>query len=98
MILIKKIVVDLFSTLYDDYEFRYMSLPRVGFAAFGIMFGITWYRELFLGIHFNSWTSLTSGLGICAGAYAFKKVSEGRVNNAPNQSIGTQGTGDRESG
>jgi len=97
--MLRKLARDLALTLYDHpTEFLFMSLPRVGFAAFGLMFGITWYREAFLGIKFSSWTSLTTGLGICAGAYAFKKVAEGRASNAPSQPVGTQGTGDRESG
>jgi hypothetical protein len=98
MNLAKKILRDLALTLYDHpTEFQQMSLPRVWFTALGIMFAITWIREEFFGIKFSSWTALTSALGVCAGAYAFKKVSERGNINAPSNPVGTGGIGNRES-
>ena len=96
----KKLARDLALTLYDHpSEFRQMSLPRVWFTLIGIAYMITWVREEFFGVKFQSWTALTGALATCAGAYAFKKVTEGRAAaNAPSQPVGTQGTGDRESG
>jgi hypothetical protein len=92
---IKKGIRDLALTLYDHpTEFQQMSLPRVWFTIIGVAYLITWVREEFLGIQFKSWTALTGALATCAGAYAFKKVSE---RNAPNNAIGAQGVGDRES-
>lgn len=96
--MIKKVLRDLALTLYDHpTKFEQMSLPRVWFMALGIMFAITWVREEFFGITFKNWTALTSALGVCAGAYALKKTSERGQSNAPNNPVGTGGTGNRES-
>ena len=90
----KKLLRDLALTLYDHpSEFKQMSLPRVWFTLIGVAYLITWAREEFFGIKFQSWTALTGALATCAGAYAFKKVSERGNVNATGNTGGSSGNG-----
>ena len=74
--IIKKILLDLASTLYDDYEFKYMSAPRVwGWLAVLTVIE-TCIAEQYFELKFSGWTQLVAWATACLGAYAVKKYSE----------------------
>lgn len=64
-------------TLYDDFEFEHISLPRVWCAISGLCILITLFAELGFGIKFSGWTQLVAWASTCLGAYAAKKITEG---------------------
>ena len=76
MKIIKKAILDLLSTVYDDYQFQYMSMPRVWCAISGICIVIAWIAEQFYGLKFTGWTQLVSWGTACLGAYAVKKYTD----------------------
>ena len=74
--MIIKAIRDLLSTLYDDYEFKYMSMPRVWCAISGLCIVVAWISEQFYGLKFAGWTQLVAWATACLGAYAVKKYTE----------------------
>ena len=69
----KKAIRDLLSTLYDDYDFQYMSAPRVwGWIACTVIVG-AWLGDQFFDKKFSGWTQLVTWATACLGAYAAKK-------------------------
>lgn len=86
MSIIKKILVDLASTLYDDQNFKFMSLPRILFAISSFCIVIAWLCDQFFGFKFANLSILTAWSGICAGAYGFKKFADnGKPQNNSNK-------------
>ena len=84
MSILKKAVLDLLSTLYDDYEFKYMSASRVwGWLACVVVI-IAWIAEQFFGYKFSAWTQLIAWATACLGAYGVKKYSERGANTNGN--------------
>ena len=73
---IYKLLRDLLLTLYDDFDFKYISLPRVWCAISGLCVVIAWIAEQFFGLKFSGWTQFVSWACTCLGAYAAKKYSE----------------------
>ena len=73
---IKKGANDILSTLYDDYDFKYMSMPRVWCAVSGVCVVVAWVAEQFFGLKFTGWTQLVSWATACLGAYAIKKYAD----------------------
>lgn len=74
--MIIKAINDILSTLYDDYEFKYMSMPRVWCAISGFCVVSAWIAEQFFGLKFTGWTQLVSWATACLGAYGVKKYTE----------------------
>ena len=74
--MIKKVFRDIFSTLYDDYEFKYMSMPRVWCFISGLCVITAWIAEQFFSLHFSGWTQLVAWASTCLGAYGVKKWTE----------------------
>jgi hypothetical protein len=74
--LIKKIILDLASTLYDDYEFKYMSMPRVWCAISGLCVVTAWVSEQYYGLKFTGFGQLVTWAGLCIAAYGIKKYAE----------------------
>ena len=72
----KKAVRDILSTLYDDFDFKYMSAPRIWgwVACFCVV--VAEFAELVFGIKFSGWSQLVTWAAACLGAYAAKKYSE----------------------
>jgi hypothetical protein len=73
---IKKSIRDLFSTLYDDNQFKLMSMPRVWCAISGLCVIAAWISEQYFGLKFAGWTQLVAWAIACLGAYAAKKYVE----------------------
>jgi hypothetical protein len=67
---------ELLLTLYDDFEFKHISLPRVIFAISAICVVTSWYAEQFHGLKYSNFSSLVTWCISCAGAYAAKKYVE----------------------
>lgn len=59
----KKIFRDLFSTLYDDLNFKSLSLPRVLVAIGFIVVLVAWVAEQFFGKQFAHFPELCGFLG-----------------------------------
>lgn len=74
--LVCKVVRDLCLTLYDDFQFKYISLPRVVFALSVVAVMTSWIAEQFFGYKFPNFSSLVTWCIACAGAYAAKKYSD----------------------
>lgn len=63
MVKIGKIFKDAFSTLYDDLEFKSLSLPRV-LVVLGFLIVVTaWIGEQFFGKHFDHFSELCGFIG-----------------------------------
>ena len=77
--MIKKAISDLLSTLYDDYQFKYMSLPRVWCAISGLCIVVAWIAEQFYGLKFTAWTQLVAWGSACLTAYSVKKYTDKEV-------------------
>jgi len=75
--LIKKLPRDLLSTLYDDYEFKFMSAPRVWGWLACLTVIETCIAEQYFGLKFSGWTQLVTWACSCLGAYGVKKYTEG---------------------
>lgn len=78
MKLIRKAARDLASTLYDDFDFNYISLPRVWCAISGLCVVVAWVAEQFFELKFSGWTQLVAWASTCLGTYAAKKYVEKR--------------------
>lgn len=74
--MIRKAIRDLASTLYDDNEFKIMSMPRVWCAISGLCVVLAWVAEQFFGLKFAGWTQLVTWACTCLGAYGVKKYVE----------------------
>ena len=70
--LTKKVAIDLASTLYDDFEFTRMSMPRVWCFVSGSCVVIAWIAEQFFGLKFSAWVQLVSWAAACLAAYGVK--------------------------
>ena len=78
----KKIFSDLLLTLYDDFEFKFISLPRVVFAIASTSVIISWIGNQFFGYKFDGFTQLVAWATSCAGAYGVKKYTESKNSNS----------------
>jgi len=77
--MIKKAILDLLSTLYDDYEFKQMSLPRVGLAVGILMVMISGIAQQFFGYKFEYFPDLVKLVIALAATYGIKKYVEKEV-------------------
>lgn len=97
--LLKKLLYDVWSTLYDDQEFKIMSLPR--FFCFGMFSAViaAWIFEQCMRMPFEHYAELTGAFGIAMGGYVGKKIAErpakngGETNVRRNKDGGTDGSG-----
>ena len=71
-----KLVRDLALTLYDDFDFQYISLPRIAFATSIIAVVISWIADQFFGLKYAQFGSLVAWCTACGGAYAAKKFAD----------------------
>ena len=74
--MVRKFLRDIFSTMYDDFDFKYMSAPRVWGWIACCCIVTALIAELRFEIKFSGWTQLVSWATACLGAYAAKKYSE----------------------
>lgn len=74
--MIKKILHDLWATLYDDTEYRVISLPRVVFALSVLMVLAAWIADQFFGFEYKNMTQLVAFSTANAAAYAAKKFAD----------------------
>ena len=79
--MIKKLFRDLWATLYDDTEYRVISLPRVVFAMSVLMVLVAWIADQFLGYEYKNMTQLVAFSTANAAAYAAKKFVDGKGGN-----------------
>ena len=79
--LITKLIRDLISTLYDDNNFKIMSLPRVILAVSSICVVTAWISNQFYKIPFDHFSELITWFGVCAGGYVAKKFIDNRGKN-----------------
>jgi hypothetical protein len=63
-------------TLYDDYDFQYISAPRVWAWLACIVVITAWIAEQFFNYKFAAWAQLVTWAVACLGAYGVKKVAE----------------------
>ena len=76
--MIKKLFFDLWATLYDDAEYKVISLPRVVFALSVIAVLAAWIADQFFGLEYKSMGQLVAFSGANAAAYAAKKYVDGK--------------------
>ena len=76
--MIKKLCRDLWATLYDDTEYRVISLPRVVFALSVLMVLAAWISDQFFGFEYKNMTQLVAFSTANAGAYIAKKFADGK--------------------
>ena len=76
--MIKKLFRDLWATLYDDQEYRVISLPRVVFSLSVVAVIVAWIAEQFFGLEYKSMGQLVAFSGANAAAYAAKKYVDGK--------------------
>lgn len=89
--LVKKGSRDLALTLYDDFEFKYISLPRVVFALASACVVISWVGNQFFGYKFDGFTQLVGWATTSAAAYGVKKYADSRTaNNSTTETGGNQ--------
>lgn len=82
---------DLTLTLYDDFEFNYISLPRVVFAVASICVVISWVGNQFFGYKFDGFTQLVGWATTSAAAYGVKKYVDSRAaSNSTTETGGNQ--------
>lgn len=79
--MIRKLLKDLWCTLYDDTEYKVISLPRVVFALSVVAVVIAWVADQFLGFEYKNMTQLVGFSTANAGAYAVKKYVDGKGGN-----------------
>lgn len=79
--MIKKLFRDLWATLYDDQEYRVISLPRVVFVLSVLMVLVAWIADQFLGYEYKNMTQLVAFSTANAAAYAAKKFVDGKGGN-----------------
>ena len=96
----RKLFRDIWSTLYDDQEYKYMSLPRFFCFCLFLAVMIAWILEQCAGWAFEHYAELTGAFGIAMGGYVGKKIAErpakngGEANVRRNKDEGTDGSGD----
>lgn len=73
---IKFIFRQLALTLYDDFEFKYISLPRVWYFIAGLCVVASWISDQYFGLKFSNFAQLVAWFGLCAGGYVGKKFTE----------------------
>lgn len=96
---VKKLFRDIWSTLYDDPEYKYMSLPR--FFCFGMFTAVVlaWIFEQCMKMPFEHYAELTGAFGIAMGGYVGKKIAERPAKNGGETNVrrtkdgGTDGSG-----
>ena len=76
--MIKKLFRDLWATLYDDTEYRVISLPRVVFALSVLAVITAWVAEQFFDFKYANMGQLTNFSIANAAAYAAKKFVDGK--------------------
>ena len=76
--MIRKLFRDLWATLYDDTEYKVISLPRVVFALSVLMVLAAWIADQFLGYEYKNMTQLVGFSTANAAAYAAKKFVDGK--------------------
>ena len=99
--LLKKLLYDVWSTLYDDQGFKIMSLPR--FFCFGMFSAViaAWIFEQCMKMPFEHFAELTGAFGIAMGGYVGKKIAErpmkvgGDINAGRNKNGGNDSPDDR---
>ena len=74
--MIQKLFRDLWATLYDDQEYKVISLPRVVFALSVIMVAIAWIADQFFDFRYANMTQLVGFSTANAAAYAAKKFAD----------------------
>ncbi len=79
--MVKKLCRDLWATLYDDQEYKVISLPRVVFALSVLMVAIAWVADQFCGLEYKNMTQLVGFSTANAAAYAAKKFVDGKGGN-----------------
>lgn len=72
----KKILRDLWATLYDDQEYKVISLPRVVFALSVIVVIVAWIADQFFSFEYKNMTQLVGFSTANAAAYAAKKFAD----------------------
>lgn len=93
---IKKLSMDLILTMYDDNEFKSMSLPRVSCLISGLCVIISWIADQFFGIKYGDIALLIGWNTTSFGAYAVKKFVNTKIgnnppsNNPPNELINSE--------
>jgi hypothetical protein len=75
--MLNKILKDVARTLYDDNDFKLISLPRVVFAISCICVIISWIADQFFEFKYSNMTQLVAWSSANAGAYAVKKYVDG---------------------
>lgn len=78
---LKKLFMDLILTMYDDQEYKVMSLPRVSCVVSGICVIISWIADQFLGIKYGDIALLIGWNTTSFGAYAVKKYVNTKTEN-----------------
>ena len=73
---IKFVFRQLLLTLYDDFDFKYISLPRIWYAIAGFCVVTSWISEQYFNLKFSGFAQLVAWFGLCAGCYAAKKFAE----------------------
>lgn len=73
-----KALSDVILTVYDDYKFESMSLPRLGLAASLLMVTISWIAQQFFGHNFEYFPQLIQLVMALAATYGVKKYVEGK--------------------
>jgi hypothetical protein len=77
---IKKVSKDIALTVYDDFKFKYMSLPRLVFAVSVVVTIVAWIADQFFGLKFDHFSDLINWTMASAAAYGVKKfVDKGRT-------------------
>lgn len=74
--MIKKLFRDLWATLYDDQEYRVISLPRVVFSLSVVAVIVAWIAEQFFDFKYANMGQLTNFSIANAAAYAAKKFAD----------------------
>ena len=80
--MIRKLFRDLWATLYDDAEYKVISLPRVVFALSVLMVLAAWIADQFCGFEYKNMTQLVGFSTANAAAYAAKKFVDGKGGNS----------------
>lgn len=75
----KKIFNDLLCMLYDDNEYKYMSLPRVVIWLLTMLIIIIVFAEVFWYKEFTHWTEMLAAYGSVWGAYGVKKFTHKNI-------------------
>lgn len=76
--MIKKLFRDLWATLYDDQEYRVISLPRVVFSLSVVAVIVAWIADQFFGLEYKSMGQLVAFSGANAAAYGVKKYVDSK--------------------